>query len=139
MKLMIIDDHAGVRSLIRELVATASDAVYECTSGNEAVRVARFFKPDYVTMDVRLPGLDGFATTQAICALQPAARVVMVTSFDQPEFRRCAAEAGAIGDVVKENLSELRAALLDPRASIGRRDRRAGGRQAPNREENGSP
>ncbi len=118
MKLMIIDDHAGVRNLIRELVASPADAVCECASGSEAVRVARFFKPDYVTMDIRLPGLNGLEAAREICAALPETRLVVVTSFDQPEFRRTAAAVGAIGYVVKENLSELRSALLDWRDSL---------------------
>jgi DNA-binding NarL/FixJ family response regulator len=113
MKLMIIDDHAGVRNLIRELVAAPSDAVCECADGSEAVRIARFFKPDFVTMDVRMPGLCGFEATRAIREAVPESRVVVVTAFDQPEFRRTAFAVGASGFVLKENLGELRAVLFD--------------------------
>jgi two-component system invasion response regulator UvrY len=112
MRLMIVDDHAGVRQLIRQLVALPGDAVRECASGNEAVPLARDFKPDYVTMDVRMAGLDGFEATRALCGDHPAVRVVIVTAFDQAELRRSAMAAGAVGYVAKEHLTQLRSVLL---------------------------
>ena len=112
MKLMIVDDHAGVRKLIRQLVAASDDIVCECASGDEAVPLARDFHPDCVTMDVRMAGLDGIKTTRVLRASHPAVRIVVVTAFDQPDLRRAAAAAGAAGYVLKENLTELLAVLL---------------------------
>ena len=66
MRLMIVDDHAGVRQLIRQLVATAQDTICECASGDEAIRMAPGFQPDAVTMDVRMPGSCGLKATRAI-------------------------------------------------------------------------
>jgi two-component system response regulator DesR len=108
MKLMIVDDHAGVRNLIRQLVAQAIDVVCECASGEEAVQAARRFQPDCVTVDLRMPGLGGFDTVRAIRAAHPATRILVVTSYDHVDLRRAAEGAGATGYVVKENLGELR-------------------------------
>lgn len=118
MKLMIVDDHAGVRTLIRQLVGTADDVLWECSSGDEAVRVAPEFKPDWVTLDIQMPGMNAFKAMRAIQAAHPAVRIIIVTSYDQPDFRRIAQEAGTEGYVVKENLFELRRVLaLDTRAN----------------------
>jgi signal transduction histidine kinase len=111
MKLMIVDDHAGVRQTIRSQVATQNDAVCECASGDEAVKMAGEFNPDAVTMDVRMPGMTGFEATRAIRANVPAARVVFVTSYDEPALRQAAREAGAFDYVLKDDLSTLRDAL----------------------------
>lgn len=107
MKLMIVDDHANMRVLIRQLIAVPGDAVVECSSGDEALKVLGDFKPDCVTMDISMPGLCAFKTTRSIRAAYPPARVIFVSSHDQPDFRRAALEAGAAGFVTKENLSEL--------------------------------
>ena len=112
MKLMIIDDHAGVRHLIRHLLAKPGDAVCECASGSDAVCLAPAFKPDYVTVDIAMPGLNGFEATRAIRAIHPAARVVIVSAFDQVEFHAAATRAGAINYVKKDNLTQLRSVLL---------------------------
>jgi DNA-binding NarL/FixJ family response regulator len=112
MTLLIVDDHAGVRTLIRQLAALPDSAVRECGSGEEALRLVRDLAPDVVTMDVRLPGLGGFATARAICMTHPAVKVVIVSSFDQPELRIAAHAAGAAGYVVKDNLNELHTLFL---------------------------
>jgi len=107
MKLMIVDDHEGVRSMIRKLVVAPGDSVVECTSGDEALKAAAEFKPDCVTMDVHMPGLCAFKTTVGIRATHPPARVIFVSSHDDSNYRRAAREAGAVGYVLKEDLSEL--------------------------------
>jgi DNA-binding NarL/FixJ family response regulator len=107
MKLMIVDDHDGMRTNIRALIAAPGDTVLECGSGDEAVKAVADFKPDCVTVDVNMPGLCAFETMRAIRDAHPAARVVCVTSHDQPDYRRAAFDAGASGYVAKENLSDL--------------------------------
>jgi hypothetical protein len=111
---MIVDDHPGVRQLIRHLVATARDIVCECASGDEAIRMAPNFQPDAVTMDVRLPGTCGLTAARAIRTAHPAARIVIVTSHDQPDLGHTAAEAGAVGFVLKDNLADLKEMLRIP-------------------------
>ena len=97
--------------MIRELAAGPSDAVWECSSGHEAVYVARYFRPDCATIDIRMPGLDGFETVRLLRSEHASLRVVIVTSFEDSEFRRLAIEVGVAGYVTKENLSEIRLVL----------------------------
>src|SRR5690349_6028552 len=112
MRLMIVDDHAGVRKLIRQLASRADDVVRECATGDEAVRIANEFRPDLVTMDVRMPGLCGIEAARAIAAVQPSARVVMVTTHDQPDLRQAAREAGAFAYLPKDSLADIRFLVL---------------------------
>ncbi len=105
--------------MIRRLAALPADAVRECPSGEEAVRLVDEFTPDIVTMDLRLPGLGGLADTRAICASCPSVKVVMVSAFDQPDLRRAAADAGATGYVVKDNLSALQSLFSHCASAMG--------------------
>jgi DNA-binding NarL/FixJ family response regulator len=107
MKLMIVDDHEGMRSMIRQLIVAPGDSVVECASGDEALLALTDYKPDCVTMDVSMPGLCAFKTTRHIRAAHPPVRVIFVSSHGQPDYRRAALEAGAVGYVMKENLSDL--------------------------------
>ena len=85
--------------------------VQECASGHDALERMKDFNPHWVTMDVQMPGLNGFETTRAIKQAHPGARVMIVTSFNDPHFRRMADSAGASGFILKENLLALRLML----------------------------
>ena len=107
MKLMIVDDHEGMRSTIRRLIAAPGDTVLECGSADEALQQSPEFKPDCVTMDVSMPGSCAFKATRVIRAAHPTVRVIFVTSHDLPDYRRAAFDAGASDFVVKDNLTDL--------------------------------
>jgi DNA-binding NarL/FixJ family response regulator len=108
---MIVDDHPHTREMIRKFLDFPGMTFCECSSGDEAVSRVREFKPNWVTMDVHMPGLNGFQTTEALRAAHPSARVMIVTSDNQPHFRQLSREVGAIGLIAKENLMALRMML----------------------------
>ena len=107
MKLMIVDDHAIYRHLIRQVAAMPNDTVLECVSADDALKSVAIFRPDCVTMDIHMPGSSAFQAIRSIRQLVPHTRILVVTSYDQSDFREAATEAGAAGFVSKENLSEL--------------------------------
>jgi CheY-like chemotaxis protein len=107
-KLLIVDDHANARELIRSFLKIPGMTFQECASGREAIAQAREFKPHWVTVDVKMPGMDGFETIKGIKEAHPEARVIIVTSFNDPQFRDRAHSAGAVGFILKENLLALR-------------------------------
>ena len=111
MRLMIVDDNARVRRMIAEVAAPMTVDVVECPQGSQALAVYLQHRPDVVLMDVAMEGIDGIAATGLIRAVDPAARIVMVTDYDGVELREAAEAAGACGYVLKENLFELRALL----------------------------
>ena len=110
-RLLIVDDHPNARDLIRGYLAMPGLTVQECASGHDALERVKDFKPHWVTMDVQMPGLNGFETTKAIKQAHPDARVMIVTSFNDPHFRKLADSAGASGFILKENLLALRLML----------------------------
>jgi DNA-binding NarL/FixJ family response regulator len=108
MRLMIVDDHAPAREMIRRILTLPGVTFCECASGEEALQQVREFKPHWVTMDVNMPGLNGFQSTEAIRAEHPSARVVIVTSYSEAHYRERSRAAGAIALIGKENLVALR-------------------------------
>ena len=119
MKLMIVDDHAVFRHLIRQVVATTEDTVLECVSADDALKCMGVFKPDCVTMDLHMPGMNAFKAIREIRESHPKVRVLVVSNHDESELRRAATEAGATGYVSKENLSELFLLAAPHRLSAG--------------------
>jgi len=102
------DDHTLVRQGVRALLATACDiaVVGEATNGNEAVSEAKRLNPQVVLMDIAMPGLGGMAAIQRIAVEVPAAKVLILSSYDDDQSVRQAAAAGAAGYLTKEAASE---------------------------------
>jgi CheY-like chemotaxis protein len=107
MRLMIVDDHASTREMIRKFLDLPGITFCECASGEEALAQSREFKPNWITVDVNMPGLDGFQTTEALRAAHPSAHIIIVTGYNEPHFRRLSNSVGATGLICKENLSAL--------------------------------
>lgn len=103
--------------MIRKFLDFPGMTFCECSSGDEAVARVGEFKPNWVTMDVHMPGLNGFQSTEALRVAHPPARVMIVTSDNQPHFRQLSREVGAIGLIAKENLIALRMMLAQEIAS----------------------
>jgi DNA-binding NarL/FixJ family response regulator len=110
MKIMIVEDHAGMRRVLRNMVSYtfARDVEFiEFSSGEHAVEHYENFRPDCVLMDIELNAMNGLEATEKICVLDPKAFVVIVTSHDTPLIRKKAAKLPVRGFVAKENLHEI--------------------------------
>ncbi len=92
---MIVDDHAVFRHLIRQATTTPDDTVLECVSADDALKSIGAFKPDCVTMDVRMPGMCAFKAIRQIREYHPKVRVLVVSSYDESDLRRAARRAGS--------------------------------------------
>jgi DNA-binding NarL/FixJ family response regulator len=101
---MIVDDHPIVREGLVALIERRSDmtVVAEAGSGREAVTLHRQHRPDVTLMDLRLPELDGLGALNAIRAESPAAKFLVVTTFDGDEDAYRALENGAAGYLLKD-------------------------------------
>ena len=107
MKLMIVDDHEGMRKKIRALLARPNVETREYARGEEAMRDAVEFQPDWVIMDVHLPGVNGIEATETIRSAVPRARVVMLSTDDRNYLREAARAAGAEKFLSKHHLADL--------------------------------
>jgi CheY-like chemotaxis protein len=111
MKVMIVDDNAEMRTLIRTLLEGMASEFVECEDGREAVAVFTTERPDWAVMDVAMRTMDGLTATRLITSQFPGSQIVVVTQHGNPKFRDRAREAGAAGFLMKEDLMELRSML----------------------------
>lgn len=112
MKLLIVEDNFQMRRLIKSIVEDIAESISECEDGNEALSAYSQFQPDWVLMDIKMAKVDGITATREIRKAFPGAKVVIITNFDDAKFRLAAREAGASYYVSKENLTDVRAVLL---------------------------
>ena len=111
MKLLIVEDNAPIRRIIKSFVGALADEVYECDNGETALATYQTHKPDCVLMDINLGKVDGITATRHITTADPAAYVIIVTDYDEADLREAARKAGSRGYVLKEDLRELQRLL----------------------------
>ena len=106
IRVVVADDQALIRGGFRALLDAEPDiaVVGEAAGGDEALVVVRRERPDVVLMDIRMPGGDGLAATEAIVAdpALEATRIIVVTTFELDEYVAQAIRAGASGFLVKD-------------------------------------
>ena len=115
MKLLIVDDNAKMRRLIKSVVFDLADQLLECEDGADALQAYTNFHPDWVLMDIKMPNIDGLTATHAIMSSFPNANVCIVTDYADKKTREAAKIAGAKEYLTKENLYHLREILLTHR------------------------
>src|SRR5262245_43571629 len=111
MRMLIADDHARFRALLRSLLATVASEIIECANGAQAVAACRQRRPDCRLIDSRRPVMDGLEAIRLIRASDPAVRVLVVTNHGDAAFRQEAAALGVERFVLKEDLGQLRRLL----------------------------
>ncbi|NPV87180.1 MAG: response regulator transcription factor [Anaerolineae bacterium] len=108
IRLLLVDDHALLREGIRAFLTTREDVelVGEADNGEEGVRLALELRPDVILMDLLMPGMDGVEAIRRILMQNPAARILVLTSFAADEQITLAMRAGAAGYLLKESTAE---------------------------------
>ena len=103
IRVVIVDDHAVVRSGLRAVLGGAVDieVVGEAKDGREAVSAAERLKPDVVVMDLSMPDMDGREATRIILEKQIPTRILMLTMHAEEDYLMPALEAGVSGYLVK--------------------------------------
>ena len=119
MKIMLVDDNSEIRDIIKQLLMTSNVEFYECTNGTEAIDSYGKIFPDWVLMDIQMQGIDGLQAARAIKVTYPEAKILIVTNYNDSEFREEAKLVGTDGYILKENLVELRSVLF-PRLRNGK-------------------
>jgi two-component system NarL family response regulator len=103
IRILVVDDHPIVRRGLRALLDGEPDLeiVAEAADGLAGVAAFTEHRPDVTLMDLRLPGLDGPQAIVALRRIDPAANVIVLTSFDADEDIYRAVQAGARGYLLK--------------------------------------
>lgn len=88
IRVMMVDDHNMLRGGLRFALLAFADIelVGEARSGEEAVRMCGELHPDVVLMDLRMPGMNGVLTTQAIKAACPQVQILILSGYYTPEL-----------------------------------------------------
>jgi two-component system response regulator NreC len=104
IRVLVVDDHAVVRSGLKLLLAAEGDleVVGEAGSAREAVFEVRALKPDVVLLDVVMPGESGIDAVPKILHDSPESKVLVLSMEDDPNYVHEAFAAGASGYVLKE-------------------------------------
>jgi DNA-binding NarL/FixJ family response regulator len=104
IRVLVVDDHAVVRSGIRLLLGREPDIepVGEAGTGREAIFEARTHKPDVVLMDVVMPDQTGLEALPQLLHEHPDTKVLLLSMQDDPRYVREAFAAGASGYILKE-------------------------------------
>lgn len=102
IRVMVVDDSPFSRTLLADaLIQGGCEVVGEAESIETLIQVYDECKPDLVTMDIAMPGADGFECTKTLRLHDPAAKVILVSSMKDEETEADARHAGAVGYVQK--------------------------------------
>lgn len=101
--ILIADDEPLVRAGLRTVIKTdqSLDVVAEAATGRRAVDLTRRYRPAVVLMDIRMPDLDGLSASEEIQRLFPEQKIIVFTTFAEPDYIDRAVEAGVNGFLTK--------------------------------------
>jgi DNA-binding NarL/FixJ family response regulator len=121
IRVLIVDDHAVVRDGIRAVLALQRDmqVVGEAVNGKDGLEKTLELLPDVVVMDIVMPIMNGLDAAKEICKRYKAAKILMLTQYDEDENVLASREAGAVGFIPKAAASSH---LLTGIRSVARGD-----------------
>jgi DNA-binding NarL/FixJ family response regulator len=104
IRILIVDDHPVVQAGLSSMLATQGEVevIGSASSGEEALAMVRQDMPDILLLDLRMPGMNGIDTLNALKEMKASARVIILTSFETDENIYRAVQAGAQGYLLKD-------------------------------------
>ncbi|RPJ01906.1 MAG: response regulator [Deltaproteobacteria bacterium] len=113
LRTLLVEDNANYRQILKDSLKDRFPAmmIEEAADGKEALQKVETFLPHLVFMDIQLPGENGLHLTKRIKADHPDTLIIIVTSYDLPEYREAAFQYGASHFIAKDelNLEEIEA------------------------------
>ena len=103
IRVLLADDENLIRSALASLISLQEDleVVAQAASGDEALAMARRYRPDVAVLDLQMPGLDGIAVAEALATDLPACASLILTSYGRPGHLKRALAAGVRGFLPK--------------------------------------
>jgi two-component system chemotaxis response regulator CheY len=106
--ILVVDDSSIMRKMIKQtLIDSGHTVVAEAKNGGEAIDLYQGVKPDLVTMDITMRGMDGISAAKAILAFDAGARIIMLSNLDEDKFSKEAIKIGAKGYINKHKTAEI--------------------------------
>lgn len=99
-RVLVAEDETIIRMDLREMLEEEGYEVLEASDGDQALRIARESSPDLVILDIKMPGVDGLTAARHISE-ERIAPILILTAYSQRELVEEAADAGAMGYLVK--------------------------------------
>jgi two-component system response regulator NreC len=101
---LLVDDHPFVREGIRSFLSEQPgfQVVAEASSGDEALRLAQQHQPDFILLDINMPGINGLEAVGQLRRLAPDAKILILTVHNSREYVLHVARSGAHGYILKE-------------------------------------
>jgi DNA-binding NarL/FixJ family response regulator len=104
--LLIVDDHDGFRSVVRDLLSSEGfDVTGDVSDGEAALAFVESQHPDVVLLDVQLPGMDGFEIARRIAELDHPPQVVLTSTRSATSYSERLASCPAKGFIPKQDVS----------------------------------
>jgi DNA-binding NarL/FixJ family response regulator len=103
IRVMLVDDHAGLREALRKVINLQPDleVAAEAGGGRAALQLLSHINPDVVLMDGSMPEMNGIETTRRLKRLQPKAKIIGLTLYGESTYLEEMVAAGASGYVMK--------------------------------------
>jgi two-component system invasion response regulator UvrY len=122
LTLLLVDDHAVVRSGFKVLLQTWDDVdvVAEANSGEEALPLYTLHRPEVVVMDIAMAGMGGIEAIKRLVALDPQVRILALSAHEDSSYAKRALQAGALGYLSKRTAPEV---LIDALRMVARHQR----------------
>ena len=114
IRVLVADDQEIVRRGLTIIIGQQADMemVGQAEDGDEAIRLARAYKPDVVLMDIKMPRMNGIQATRAITAELPDIHVIILTTYDVDDWVFEGIRAGARAYLLKETKAETLAQVI---------------------------
>jgi DNA-binding NarL/FixJ family response regulator len=107
LRILVVDDHAAMRRSICKLLGLHPGWTIcgEAANGFEAIEKANDLAPDFILMDLTMPGMDGAAASKIIRSQKPQTDIILVSQNDSAVIDRVAQQIGAAASVAKASLA----------------------------------
>ena len=111
-RVLIADDHAGMRESVRRLLGSEFDVVAEFCDGDEVLAAVDDLRPDVLVLDISMPRLSGIEAAERLQRAGRQEKIVFLTMHDDADYAQDALATGALGYVVKPRMvSDLTQAI----------------------------
>jgi DNA-binding NarL/FixJ family response regulator len=109
IQVFLVDDHEIFRNGLKQLIDREEDmeVVGEAGDGETALEVLNTIIPDVIIMDIRMPGINGIETAEAILRLHPDSKIVFFSLYDSPDYVSRALDMKASGFILKDTSNKI--------------------------------
>lgn len=107
-RILIVDDSSMMRKMITKILKPPGHVIAgEAKNGQEAVDMYKELRPDLVTMDITMKGMDGLTAAREILGFDEHAQIIFLSNLDEEKYRRDVEELGAVGFVNKHKTGKI--------------------------------